>query len=183
MVLVTLMSIALVACSSEKEEQKLTIENFDLVDTYQYDKVKVVVEDEKTPEELAYEVLMDTLGLTSDQQDSYKEVGISDTNGVFVNAGILEGSNIPNVSGFSAEQAAMLDNEKDKSESMKIEEFQKLQESRERKVSVYDEEKSLEDTKKRIERAAKEQEIRIQEQQKEAQEQQKGKGNPEFNVE
>lgn len=177
------LGVVLVGCSSEKEEQKLVIENFELVDTYDYDKVKVVVEDEKTPEELAYDVLMDTMGLSNEQSVGYKEVGIDEGNGVFINAGILEGNTIPNVSGYSAEDIATISSGKDKSEDRKVEEYIKLQENRARKVSVYDEDKALEDTKRRIEQAAKEQELRIKEQQEDSKKQQEEKGDPEFNIE
>lgn len=183
LVLLSMVGIVLVGCSGEKEEQRLVIENFDLVDTYEYDKVKVVVEDLKTPEELAYEVLMDSMGLSSERSVGYKEVGIDDGNGVFINAGILEGNRIPNVSGYSAEDIASIESGRSTSEDRKVREFLKLQENRARKVSVYDEERALEDTQRRIEQAAMEQELRIQEQQEEAQKQQKEKGEPEFNVE
>lgn len=179
----SLIGLVLTGCSGKKEEQKLVIENFDLVDSYEYDKVKVVVEEEKTPEELAYEVIMDSMGLALNTEEGYKEVGIDEGNGVFINAGILEGSHIPNVSGYSSEDIASFNNGKDKSEDRKVEEYLKLQENRERKVSVYDEDAALEDAKRRIEQAAKEQEIRIKEQEEEAQKQQEEKGEPEFSVE
>lgn len=159
------LSVALLAgCSNEKEEQKLTIQNFDIVDTYEYDKVKVVVEEEKTAEELAYDVLMDTMGLANNQEDGYKEVGINEKNGVFINAGILEGNQIPKVSGYSAEGALVVNDGGEQSETVKLEYFKELQKNREYKISSYDEDEALKETAEKIKQATLEQQIRIQEQ-------------------
>lgn len=162
------LSVALLAgCSNEKEEQKLTIQNFDIVDTYEYDKVKVVVEEEKTAEELAYDVLMDTMGLANNQEDGYKEVGINEKNGVFINAGILEGNQIPKVSGYSAEGALEVNDGGEQSETVKLEYFKELQKNREYKISSYDEDEALKETAEKIKQATLEQQIRIQEQEDE----------------
>ena len=159
------LSVAILAgCSNEKEEQKLTIQNFDIVDTYEYDKVKVVVEEEKTAEELAYDVLMDTMGLANNQEDGYKEVGINEKNGVFINAGILEGNQIPKVSGYSAEGALVVNDGGEQSETVKLEYFKELQKNREYKISSYDEDEALKETAEKIKQATLEQQIRIQEQ-------------------
>lgn len=176
-------ALVLAGCSDEEEQQRLTIQNFDIIDTYDYDRVKVVVEDEKTPEELAYEVLMDSMGLNSSQQDGYREVGIDEGNGVFINAGILEGNRIPTVSGYSAEDVMQVNNGQEQSEAVKLEQFQELQRNREYKVSVYDEEAVLKETADRIRQATMEQELRIQEQLEQREMQELEGGSPEFNIE
>lgn len=173
--------LLLTGCGEEEEQQRLTIQNYSLIDTYEYDKVKVVVEDEKTPEELAYDVIMESMGLTADEEDGYKEVGINQSNGVFINAGILEGNRIPTVSGFSAEDALLVNDGGEQSEALRLEQFKELQKNREYKVSVYDEEEVLKETAERIKQASMEQELRRQEQMEKAEEQQQGE--PEFTIE
>ena len=173
----------LFGCSDEKEQQRLTIQNFELIDTYEYDKVKVVVEEEKTPEELAYDVLMASMGLVVNDDEGYKEVGISEKNGVFINAGILEGNRIPKVSGYSARDIAQVNSGQEQSDSVKLEHFQELQKNREYKVSVYDEEAVLQETADRIKQAALEQQLRRDEQKLKQEQQEYGVGTPEFIIE
>ena len=173
----------LFGCSDEKEQQRLTIQNFELIDTYEYDKVKVVVEEEKTPEELAYDVLMASMGLVVNDDEGYKEVGISEKNGVFINAGILEGNRIPKVSGYSARDIAQVNSGQEQSDSVKLEHFQELQKNREYKVSVYDEDAVLQETADRIKQAALEQQLRRDEQKLKQEQQEYGVGTPEFIIE
>ena len=173
----------LFGCSDEKEQQRLTIQNFELIDTYEYDKVKVVVEEEKTPEELAYDVLMESMGLVANDVEGYKEVGISEKNGVFINAGILEGNRIPKVSGYSARDIAQVNSGQEQSESIKLEYFQELQKNREYKVSVYDEDAVLQETANRIKQAAMEQQLRRDEQLQKQEQQELEGGSPEFIIE
>lgn len=173
----------LFGCSDEKEQQRLTIQNFELIDTYEYDKVKVVVEEEKTPEELAYDVLMESMGLAVNDDEGYKEVGISEKNGVFINAGILEGNRIPKVSGYSARDIAQVNSGQEQSESIKLEYFQELQKNREYKVSVYDEDAVLQETANRIKQAAMEQQLRRDEQLQKQEQQELEGGSPEFIIE
>src|SRR5699024_3000759 len=170
-------------CGNEKEQQKLNIQNFDIIDTYDYDKVKVVVEEDKTPEELAYDVIMESMGLSNNQEEGYREVGISEDNGVFINAGILEGSQIPKVSGYSSEDLAQVNSWSEQSDTVKLEQFKEIQKNREYKVSVYDEEEVMKETAERIRQASKEQEIRKQEQLEQREEQQQGQSDPEFIIE
>lgn len=174
--------LILVGCGDD-EEQRLTIQNFDIIDTYEYDKVKVVVEDEKSPEELAYDVLMESMGLNNNQSESYKEVGINEGNGVFINAGILEGNKIPKVSGYSASDVVQVNSGQEESESVKLEKFQELQQNREYKVSVYDEDAVLEETAERIRQATLEQQLRRNEQLEQQERQELEQGTPEFNIE
>lgn len=174
--------LILVGCGDD-EEQRLTIQNFDIIDTYEYDKVKVVVEDEKSPEELAYDVLMDSMGLKSNQEEGYKEVGISESNGVFINAGILDGNKVPKVSGYSASDVVQVNSGQEASESVKLEKFQELQQNREYKVSVYDEDAVLEETAERIRQATLEQQLRRNEQLEQQERQELEQGTPEFNIE
>lgn len=175
--------LVLFGCSDEKEQQRLTIQNFELIDTYEYDKVKVVVEEEKTPEELAYDVLMESMGLVANDVEGYKEVGISEKNGVFINAGILEGNRIPKVSGYSARDIVQVNSGQEQSESVKLEHFQELQKNREYKVSVYDEDAVLQETANRIKQAALEQQLRRDEQKLKQEQQEYGGGTPEFIIE
>src|SRR5699024_1774916 len=98
--------VVLVGCASESEEQaKLLIENFEILDDYDYDKIKVVVEEEKTPQELAFDILAEQMGLNVTPKEAYDEFGLSTSNGIFVNAAILEGSEIPKEPGFDKNAA------------------------------------------------------------------------------
>lgn len=91
--------IALTGCGKESQA-KLMVENFNIVDTYDYDKIKVVVEEEKTPEQIAREIIQEEMGLNITPQDTYDEYGLSPQNGLFVNSAILEGPEIPSTPGF-----------------------------------------------------------------------------------
>lgn len=175
--------LILAGCGDKEEQQRLTIQNFDLMDTYDYDKVKVVVEDKKTSEELAYDVIMESMGLANNDTEGYKEVGISESNGVFINAGILEGDKIPTLSGYSVEDALQVNSGAEQSEAVKIEKFKELQKNRGYKVSVYDEDEVLKETAERIKQASMEQETRRQEQLEKQEEQELEKGDAEFNIE
>lgn len=98
--------IILTGCSNEKREAaKLIINNYSIVDDYDYDKVKVVVSEEKTPEELARDILENKMGLRVDKVEKYKEYGISEDNGIFVNAAILDGPQINKEPAFDKQKA------------------------------------------------------------------------------
>lgn len=135
----------LAGCSSEEKIARAEVrENFEIVDTYEYDQVKVVVDDEKTPEELAKEILLDEMGLTSNDLDHFENYGISSNNGIFVNAAILDGSALPTVSGFDlASITAINNNVSVTDESTTYAKFTVLQTNREKSVASYNKNKEL----------------------------------------
>lgn len=99
--LVGLLAVAifLIACGKESEA-KIMVENFNIVDPYDYDKIKVVVDEEKTPEQVARDILQEEMGLNTQPKTNYDEYGISPKNGLFVNSAILDGPEIPDTPGF-----------------------------------------------------------------------------------
>ena len=52
--------LVLVGCKQESQAQ-LMVENFNIVDPYEYDKIKVVVEEQKTPEQVARDILQEEM--------------------------------------------------------------------------------------------------------------------------
>lgn len=161
----------LVGCSSEEKVARAEVrENFEIVDTYDYDLVKVVVDDEKTPEELAKEILLDEMGLTSNDLDHYESYGISSNNGIFVNAAILDGSALPTVSGFDlASITAINNNVSVTDESTTYAKFNVLQTNREKSVASYNKNKELNATTiaEELAKKAAEQEAKIAKQKEE----------------
>ena len=161
----------LVGCSNEEKVARAELrENFEIVDTYDYDQVKVVVDDEKTPEELAKEILLDEMGLTSNDLDHYESYGISSNNGIFVNAAILDGSALPTVSGFDlASITAINNNVSVTDDSTTYAKFNVLQTNREKSVASYNKNKELNATtiSEELAKKAAEQEAKIAKQKEE----------------
>lgn len=75
---------------------------FNIVYGYEEDKLRPIVEKEKTVEELVEEIVLDSLGLSTGQ-DTYKEYGVLRGQGVFVESAIREGAGIPQVSAVPLE--------------------------------------------------------------------------------
>lgn len=98
--------LVLGACSSAREKDaEVVISNFSIVDDYAYDKVKVIVEEEKTPEQVAKELLLAQMNLSVTIPNMYPEYGVDKDNGIFVNSAILDGPNIPTEPGFDKASA------------------------------------------------------------------------------
>lgn len=131
--------VVLVGCASESEEQaKLLIENFEILDDYDYDKIKVVVEEEKTPQELAFDILAEQMGLNVTPKEAYDEFGLSTSNGIFVNAAILEGSEIPKEPGFDKNAALTAQSKNQNIDNTVMSKFDNIQASRQAAVNNYD---------------------------------------------
>lgn len=170
----------LAACSDEEVEQRKQKRiTYEILDTYEYDKVKVVVENEKTPEELAEEMLRERVGLASGDIVSYPEQGILEGQGVFIETAIADGPVIPTVSGFSDADKEVINNTEDGNwEEQLAQSFSRLQEGREKSLSSYNETvDDAGDLTAEIEKAAQEQKDRIAAQEKAAQEQQEKEEN------
>lgn len=131
--------VVLVGCASESEEQaKLLIENFEILDDYDYDKIKVVVEEEKTPQELAFDILAEQMGLNVTPKEEYDEFGLSTSNGIFVNAAILEGPEIPKEPGFDKNAALTAQSKNQNIDNTVMSKFDNIQASRQAAVNNYD---------------------------------------------
>ena len=163
--------VTLYGCENEEKEARIIKrEEFAIVDTYDYDLVKVVVEEEKTAEELATEILLDEMGLNIEDSVSYERYGISNSNGIFVNAAILDGTDLPTVSGFDLETINALNTDSGADEeTLTYTKFNDLQANRERSVSSYNQNKELNATElsEAIKKAAAEQKEKIANQKKE----------------
>lgn len=168
-------TLILVGCTDEElEVRKQERVNYTILDTYEYDRVKVVVEDELTAEELATETLRSKVGLTTGGILKYGEVGISENQGVFIETAIADGSVIPTKSGFSDSEIDLINTSVDKSwEQQLVEQFSVLEGGREKSLASLNEniDKESELTAE-ITKAAEEQKARIAEQEKALEEQQ-----------
>ena len=171
MLALPILMVTLYGCENEEKEARIIKrEEFAIVDTYDYDLVKVVVEEEKTAEELATEILLDEMGLNIEDSVSYERYGISNSNGIFVNAAILDGTDLPTVSGFDLETINALNTDSGADEeTLTYTKFNDLQANRERSVSSYNKNKELNATElsEEIEKAAAEQKEKIANQKKE----------------
>lgn len=157
------------ACGNEEVEQrKQTRVTYDILDTYDYDKVKVVVEDEKTPAELAEDMLRARVGLSTGGVITYPDKGILEGQGVFVETAIADGDVIPTVSGFSDAEKEVINNNSDGEwESQLAESFGRLEQGREKSLaSINNSVDEAADLTSEIEKAAQEQKERIAEQEK-----------------
>lgn len=98
LVVLGLVSILLVGCNSEEKKMVLQEkESFQLLYNYEEDKVRPIVEEEKTPEELVEEIVLEGLGIETDTT-KYKDAGVLKGQGIFIESAVREGSKIPNVS-------------------------------------------------------------------------------------
>lgn len=174
--LVLATTLFLVGCSNEEvEERKQARVNYEILDTYEYDRVKVVVEEELTPAELATETLRNKVGLTTGGILRYNQIGIGEGLGIFVETAISDGSVIPTKSGFSdAEIEAINTTDVKDWEQLLVENFSTIEDGRKKSLASLNEniDKESELTAE-ITKAAEEQKKRIAEQEKALEEQQK----------
>src|SRR5699024_2805297 len=127
--------LVLSACGSEesKEVQKAK-EDFKVLYSYEESKIMPVINEEKTSEELAQEYLEDKIGLNSESEDTrYKEQGVKEDQGIFVESAIYEGNQIPNVTAMSEETRERLKNDReDRSLEQREEEYAELKADRQK---------------------------------------------------
>lgn len=162
-------------CSDEEAEERREVRiNYNILDTYDYDRVKVVVEDEMSAEDLARETLRSKVGLTSGGTITYPETGILEGQGVFVETAIADGSVIPTRSGFSRGDIDRINRADDNSWEEQLEQsFSVLEDGRKQALSSLNEGIDREsDLAAEITRAAEEQRERIAEQERLREEQQ-----------
>lgn len=131
-ILVIVSSVFLLgACSSKREKDaEVLISNFSIVDDYAYDKVKIIVEEEKTPEQVAKELLLTKMNLSISVPTMYPEYGVDKDNGIFVNSAILDGPNIPTEPGFDKAEALVGQTNRGLSQDEVIDTFEELQRAR-----------------------------------------------------
>lgn len=128
-----LIPFVLTACGNEEKELVAQAkEDFNALYFYDEDRIRPVIEEEKTPEELAKDYLMSSIDML-DEEPTFKERGVLENQGVFVESGIYDGNRIPNVSAISQEEADLANSEQiDVFADAKKEEFQELAEEREK---------------------------------------------------
>lgn len=156
--------LVLVGCKQESQAQ-LMVENFNIVDPYEYDKIKVVVEEEKTPEQVARDILQEEMGLDITPQEHYDEYGLSPKNGLFVNSAILEGPEIPSRPGFDINLYLGQRNKDTTVEDYLYVKYDELQQRRSSVMSQFSEEQQIQDIATDIEKRLAEQEQTIYQQQ------------------
>lgn len=156
--------LVLVGCKQESQAQ-LMVENFNIVDPYDYDKIKVVVEEQKTPEQVARDILQEEMGLDITPQEHYDEYGLSPQNGLFVNSAILEGPEIPSRPGFDINLYLGQRNKDTTVEDYLYVKYDELQQRRSSVMSQFDEEQQIQDIATDIEKRLAEQEQTIYQQQ------------------
>lgn len=156
--------LVLVGCKQESQAQ-LMVENFNIVDPYDYDKIKVVVEEQKTPEQVARDILQEEMGLDITPQEHYDEYGLSPKNGLFVNSAILEGPEIPSRPGFDINLYLGQRNKDTTVEDYLYVKYDELQQRRSSVLTQYSEEQQIQDIATDIEKRLAEQEQTIYQQQ------------------
>lgn len=156
--------LVLVGCKQESQAQ-LMVENFNIVDPYEYDKIKVVVEEEKTPEQVARDILQEEMGLDITPQEHYDEYGLSPKNGLFVNSAILEGPEIPSRPGFDINLYLGQRNKDTTVDDYLYVKYDELQQRRSSVLSQFSEEQQVQNIATDIEKRLAEQEQTIYQQQ------------------
>lgn len=156
--------LVLVGCKQESQAQ-LMVENFNIVDPYEYDKIKVVVEEQKTPEQVARDILQEEMGLDITPQEQYDEYGLSPKNGLFVNSAILEGPEIPSRPGFDINLYLGQSNKDTTVDDYLYVKYDELQQRRSSVLSQFSEEQQVQNIATDIEKRLAEQEQTIYQQQ------------------
>lgn len=114
-------------CTSAEEKKIVEEEkrDFNLLYRYEDDKLRPVVEKEKTPEELVEEIVLEELGMDTGGE-TYKEYGVLKGQGLFIESAIREGTTIPRVSAVPYKERKLIRGKDEVSEQKKKEEFAEL---------------------------------------------------------
>lgn len=129
--LVVSVMLVIVGCQSkEKKMVEKEKEDFELLYYYEEDKIRPIVEEEKTVEELVEEIVLEELGFTSDNTQ-YKEKGVLRGQGIFIESAIRDGSRVPNVSAVPYTERNERDRTKEMTEKEQRQEFARIMLQRE----------------------------------------------------
>lgn len=127
--------IFIAGCGEEKKIVEEAKNDFRVLYEYEEDKIRPVLDDEMTEDELAEKYLLTRLELEEDEP-IYKERGVLRDQGIFVESAIYDGGSVTNISAMSRETAEILRGErKDRSLEKKENEFKELAESRQEVLS------------------------------------------------
>lgn len=132
---IALSILLLSACGGGEEKEKVNQakKDFNILYTYDESKILPVIEDEKSPNELAKEYLTDRMGLNNDESPKYKERGVEKEQGIFIESAIYEGGEVPNVSAMDDETKERIEGKgEDRSLKNKEDEFNRLLEERQK---------------------------------------------------
>ncbi|MBX9158262.1 hypothetical protein [Bacillus cereus] len=128
-------SLSLAACDSDEEKAvKAQKKDFKVVYDYDYDSTRVVVEKEKTVEELAKDMMLQNVGLDT-KEKRFAAVGVEKEQGIFIESAVRDGDAIPKVSAMTKEQIAELNQQDDGFAEKKKQTFEKLKEQRQAVLS------------------------------------------------
>lgn len=133
-ILIVSIPIFLTGCGEEKKAVAKAKEDFKVLYTYDEDRIRPVLEEEKSTEELAEEYLMSRMGM-NEGEPTYSERGVLENQGVFVESGIYEGTKIPNVSALSEEDRKKAqENNQDVFAEEKADEYDELKKERQKVI-------------------------------------------------
>ena len=133
--LLCVVSLGLAACDSDEEKAvKSQKKDFKVVYDYDYDSTRVVVEKEKTVEELAKDMMLQKVGLDT-KEKRFAAVGVEKEQGIFIESAVRDGDAIPKVSAMTKEQIAELNKQDDGFTEQKKQTFDKLKEQRQSVLS------------------------------------------------
>src|SRR5699024_4424117 len=136
MIPIALGVLLLSACGEKgevKEQVKQAKDDFNILYSYEESKILPVIEEEKTPNELAREYLTDRIGLNEDESTGYKERGVKKDQGIFIESAIYEGGKVPNITAMDDEtRERIAGGREDRSLVRKEEEFYRLLEERQK---------------------------------------------------
>lgn len=155
----------ILAGCGEPSQAQIMVDNFNVVDPYDYDKIKVIVEEEKSPEEVAKDIIQEELGLNTEMQLYYDEYGLSPQNGLFVNSGILDGPEIPSNPAFDINMYLGQQGQDSTVEDFLFVKYDELQNRRQSVMAQYSTEQQLLDITTDIQQRMTEQEQNIYQQQ------------------
>lgn len=131
LLIVLIVLLGLVGCNKEElmlvQEAK---EDFRVLYAYEEDKLRPVLEEEVTEEELARRYLLTRLEL-EEVNPEYKERGILPEQGIFIESAVYDGGSIPNITPMSKEVREIVEGvREDTSTEKKQEEFNELLQNR-----------------------------------------------------
>lgn len=121
------------ACGGEeKEAVEKEKKEFDILYTYEVSKILPVVNEEKTPEELAEGYLRDRVGISDEEDIGFKERGVVSKQGIFIESAIYDGNAIPNISAMDQDtKDRVTDKREDRTIAKKKDEYDELIKNRE----------------------------------------------------
>lgn len=157
------------ACDSEEEKSiKEQKKSFQPIYSYDYDETRVIVEKEKSPQELAKEMMLENVGLDN-KVKRYARKGVEKDQGIFIESAVRDGDKVPKVSAMSKKDIEDMNKKDEGFEEQKKQTFEKLKEQRQAVLAKqYEDDKvEMKNLEAELKKKAQEQTQKIAGQQKE----------------